>query len=339
MWRIRLGVWGVRLSLLSLSIGFFGQVGLAWTEELKLSLLADSLKGHVQFLASETMKGREAGSPEERQAAEYVADRFREVGLSPMLPAGDSGTLFQAFEIPAVVNRKPVPFERRKSQNIVGWWEGSDPKLKEEFIVVGAHYDHVGMGRMTTRGGREAVGQWHPGATDNASGAACLIELAKAVAALPQARQPKRSILWMAFGAEEYGMIGSKYFAKEPTKPLKQAVAMINLAEMARGEGTAIVFTNRMKAAGQLAVLAHEPSMKIEVAPKPSQLIRSDAGPFAAAGLPCFWVTGRGSAFPDYHKPSDTVDKIDFEELAELAQFAQRLILSVANREDRIPIE
>ncbi len=306
------------------------------------SALSASLRSHVEYLASEAMKGREAGTPEERKAAEYLAKHFQEAGLQPL---GDGNTFFQAFETPKRLGPNRVhpkgvdtPETQRHSQNVVGWMEGSDNSEKKEcYVVIGAHLDHVGFGRITTRGGPQAVGVWHPGATDNASGVAYMIEALKAIAGLPKEKRPRWNLLWVGFGAEEWHLVGSKHYAKHPAKPFNKAVGMVNLAEMARGEGSAVLYTNETQSAEMFARQANAPPMKARLKVKPSKLDRSDAGPFTTVGnyISCYWVTGRGSGFPDYHKPSDTVDKIDFEELAELSQFAERFILAVANQENQ----
>jgi hypothetical protein len=145
----------------------------------------------VRYLADDSLGGRLAGSPGERCAGEYIAAQFRKLGLEP---AGDSGTYFQSFDLASVANPHAP---KGSGRNVVALLPGSDPKLKAEFVVVGAHYDHLGMGEFgSTR--TDTTPAIHNGADDNASGVAALIEVAGRMAQL----KPARSVLFVAFSGE-----------------------------------------------------------------------------------------------------------------------------------------
>jgi hypothetical protein len=172
------------------------------------SIRADELQEHVEFLADDKLKGREAGSPGGRTAGSYLAAEFAELGLQA---AGVDGGYYQPFGA--------------SYRNVLAMIEGTDPELRGEFILVAAHYDHVGYG--TRRNSRGPVGQIHNGADDNASGTSGLLELAEAFAMLSQA--PRRSVLFVGWDAEEKGLLGSLHWRKYPTVPLERLVFALSM--------------------------------------------------------------------------------------------------------------
>jgi len=176
------------------------------------SITAEELKRHVDYLADDRLEGRLPGTRGGKAAGDYLAEEFKALRLR----GGVDGKFFQPF----------APNYR----NVVALLEGSDPVLKKQVILVGAHYDHVGYG--TWRNSRGPVGQVHNGADDNASGTAALLELAQAFTFLNQ--PPKRSILFLGFDAEELGLFGSKHWVTHPTVPPEQVVAMINMDMIGR---------------------------------------------------------------------------------------------------------
>jgi hypothetical protein len=150
----------------------------------------------IKYLASEELKGRGLGTPEIDQAAEYIAQKFEEAGLKPI-----NGTYYQKF------THKFNEKGELDLTNVIGVIPGTDPDLKEEPVVISAHYDHLGLGWPDVRKGNE--GKIHYGADDNASGVATIIELAHSMA---KTVKPKRTIVFLACTAEEAGLIGSRYF-------------------------------------------------------------------------------------------------------------------------------
>ena len=150
----------------------------------------------IEYLASEELKGRGLGTPEIDKAAEYIADKFKEAGLKPI---GDD--YYQKFA---------HTFKGKGEMaltNVIGIIPGTDPKFKDETVVISAHYDHLGLGWPDVRKGNE--GKIHYGADDNASGVSIMIELAKSMA---KTVKPKRTIVFLACTAEEAGLIGSRYY-------------------------------------------------------------------------------------------------------------------------------
>ena len=175
--------------------------------------VAPSLRRHVEALSSEEMEGRRAGTAGERMAARYLYDALRDAGVLML-----TDSLGQDFRITGDAGDI-------RSHNIVGIVEGSDPQLREEYIVVGAHYDHLGTHTLTVDG--EPVVQLYPGADANASGVAMLIELARMAAQYKGLL--RRSVLFVGFGAGEQGMAGSWYFANRAFEQIRQVKAMVDL--------------------------------------------------------------------------------------------------------------
>lgn len=215
-----------------------------------------------------------------------------------------------------------------KVPNVVAVLPGRDPKLRGEYIAVGAHLDHLGLGERHSLGGAAARGEVHPGADDNASGTAMVLELARE---LKRAR-PRRSILLMAYGGEEEGLLGSQYWVQHPTQPLASVKFMVNFDMVGRLDPKAPRLMMGGLGAPKAAVEAAE-----KLAPKAFAITAdigaavggSDHMSFAQAKIPTFFFfTGLHG---DYHRPSDTADRIDFAGMAELAAYGRAVVLQLAD--------
>lgn len=246
--------------------------------------------------------------------------------------------------------------------NVIGILDGADPKLKNETIVIGAHYDHLGLGGEGSLAPKE--GEIHHGADDNASGTAGLLELARLFTA--QGSRPRRTIVFAAFGGEEEGLLGSNYYVNHPIVPLANTVAMFNMDMIGRlknrnliigGIGTAAEWRPMVESANRLqgmtvttsgspvvtAARAHQ--MPVVVAANGQTIVSSDAsaqflltlnedgfGPsdhssFYAKQIPVlFFWTGTHA---DYHKPSDTADKINYDDEARILSLVATLIRDI----------
>jgi aminopeptidase YwaD len=242
------------------------------------------------------------------------------------------------------------------SANVVGILDGSDPVLKKEVIVIGAHYDHLGLGGEGSLAPRE--GEIHHGADDNASGTAALLELARIFS--QQGSRPRRTLMFIAFSGEEEGLLGSNYYVNHPILPLANTVAMLNLDMVGRmrenkliigGMGTAeqwrsIVAVQNRALATTVSVASGTNSpttgYPIVVAANGRPIVTSDTskqfaltlnedgfGPsdhssFYAKQIPVlFFWTG---THDDYHKPSDTADKINYADEARIVEFVARIV-------------
>lgn len=232
-------------------------------------------------------------------------------------------------------------FEKRSAitRNVVALVRGQGPKA-DEVVVIGAHYDHLGTRRPMMRkfkAGKlvreQTAPQIHNGADDNASGVSGLIEIGRRFAA---GRRPARSILLIAFTAEETGLQGSKHYLEEPVMPVEETVAMLNLDMIGRmkpgtrrvkvfGTGCGTGFLDLVKANGRKV------GLKIASIPEPGG--NSDHSPFAYNEVPCMhFFSGHHS---DYHKPSDDSDKINASSGAKVVRLVYRTARTLANQETR----
>ena len=257
------------------------------------------IRKHVQFLASDAMKGRGTGSPENAKAAHYVEKRFRQYGLTPL---GTNGYR-QAFT--AKVRRVVVPDSLRPAENVIGFLDNGAPYT----IVIGAHYDHLGMGRQGSSLDSLPHDKIHNGADDNASGVAGLLELARYYAK-NKVREPY-NLLFMAFGAEELGLQGSRYFLNNPTLPLDKLNFMICMDMIGRYNPERGVGIGGYGTSATWPTVFDGVTSTIKFFTDRAGNGGSDNAAFYAKQIPVlFFHTG---GHPDYHKPGDDSEKIDVD--------------------------
>ncbi|MGQ9846624.1 MAG: M20/M25/M40 family metallo-hydrolase [Bacteroidales bacterium] len=216
------------------------------------------------------------------------------------------------------------------SYNIVAITEGVDDKLKNEYIVVGAHYDHLGMGGSESGSRMPDTVAVHNGADDNASGVAGVLELIRLVENAKQ--KPKRSIVWVFFTAEEMGLLGSREFVKNPPIQFDKIKAMINLDMIGRmndstprlsisGTGTGDVFKHILDSLSQ--------HISFELKQNPDGNGPSDHASFYGKNIPVLFLnTG---IHTDYHTPFDDREKINYQGMAKIIDFTEQLIYAIAN--------
>ncbi len=219
---------------------------------------------------------------------------------------------------------------RGVARNVIGFIPGSDPNLRDEVIVIGAHYDHLGFGEVGSLA--PEPGDIHYGADDNASGTAAIMELARLLA--QNRARLKRSVLVIAFSAEEEGLLGAAHFVQNPTVPRESIVAMLNFDMVGRmtnnrvsvsGVGTAAEWESILKA-------ANTENLSLQLSQSASG--GSDHMPFMRANIPVlFFFTGMHA---DYHRPSDTWDKINYEGQAQIVALAERVVYDIASRPERL---
>lgn len=222
--------------------------------------------------------------------------------------------------IPTVKVRLGTSIIRGRSEcfNVVGVLRGSDPVLSKECIVLGAHYDHLGYGDVGTRGGATA-GAYYPGADDNGSGTVGVMEVAEAFGALPV--RPRRSIVFIAFAAEEVGLYGSRFYANNPLFPTAKTVAMLNFDMIGRGRPNKVTVAG-MGTGDNFEAILKEANEEIGLDLRLAKGAGggSDHSSFLAKKIPImFFVTGGN---PQYHSPQDTVDRIDFGNLTKASKLA-----------------
>lgn len=266
------------------------------------------MRRHLAYIASDELEGRMSGERGNDKVTEYIASIYREAGLKPI---GDDGTYFQHF---MAGRRKPV-----RTRNTIGLLEGTD--LKDEYVIIGAHHDHVGRRGMRDVGQLgEVVGGdeiWN-GADDNGSGTCCLVTLVQSL----RGWRPRRSVVFMTWSAEEWGLLGSKHYCDHPIVPLEKTVAYFNMDMMGRG-----TLDKETPASGFLTAVGkyYEPIVA-RAAKKTGLLMKlgdhfgggSDHVSFAAKRVPIVSFHENGPC-PDYHRVTDHADKINYEYMAKLA--------------------
>lgn len=237
-------------------------------------------------------------------AAEYIAAQFRRAGLEP---AGDDG-YFQT------ASKEPV-----KLHNVACVLRGSDPALRDTCVLISAHYDHLG-----TRGDRI-----YNGANDDASGTAAVIEMAAAFAKLRE--RPKRSILFVTFFGEEKGLLGSRYYAAHPLFPVEKTVADINLEQLGRTDDVTgplllSAYVTGFDYSDVGAILEKAGALTGVTMAKHGK--DSDNRPLAQAGIPAHTVSV-GYVFPDYHRPGDHWEKLDYPNMEKIVRAVAAGVLMI----------
>jgi hypothetical protein len=221
---------------------------------------------------------------------------------------------------------------QKPSSNVLGFLEGSDPELKKEIIVLGAHMDHLGMGGEGSGSLRPDTIAIHHGADDNASGTSGLLEAAQYLSA--QHQSLKRSFLFAAFSGEELGLLGSDYYVKHPTVPLSETIAMINMDMIGRVKDSVVVVEGIGTSPGFEELIRKEnsdPSIVLKL--KQDGYGPSDHASFYSKDIPVlFFFT---NLHDDYHRPSDTWDKINYTDEQKVVSLVARIAGKLASAESR----
>lgn len=287
----------------------------------RLDSIEISLRKNVAYLTDSSMLGRGAGSEQEKRAAAYLYDQLLDAGVIMLTP--ETGEDFYIVHNGDTLH----------SQNVIGIVEGYDPKLRNEYVVVGAHYDHLGTS-VLKRDGKE-VEQIYYGADDNASGVATLIEVARQVAS--QHFMFRRSVIFALFGAEELGMMGSWYFLNRSFRHTDDIVAMINLDMVGRSgrDNTMQVYTADANVE-MMEIINWLSGRALSIAPKytPTDYFPSDHRNFYQMGIPVALFTS--GTHRDYHTVRDTPDKLDYSQMEKLVEYVYSMAEVLANREERI---
>lgn len=278
---------------------------------------APAIRPHVEFLAGDQLRGRTGADA--RRAADYIVEHYRRYGLQPLF--GD-----QFYQIiPGRAEDKETQIVA--GRNVGAVLHGSDPQVKDEYIIVGVHYDHLGV-----RNGAMFVG-----ADDNATGVAMMLELARHFSQSPE--KPRRSIVFVGFDLEEHMLWGSRWFAAHSPVPLEQVKLFITADMIGRSLGDLdlpVVFALGSE---------HSPQVKqaldrigrpegLEISRLGIDLVgtRSDYGPFRDREVPfLFFSTGE---HPDYHTPRDTPDKIDYAKTARISGLILKLVQEIATTDE-----
>ena len=276
----------------------------------------------VKFLSDDRLQGRATGSPGADSAAAYLARRFSEVGLQPA-----AGGWFQSFTVgrdaPAVRQGKS---DGLAGKNVIGILPGRDPVLRNQTVILGAHYDHLGLGGFGSLD-PDSTGKVHNGADDNASGVAGLIQVAARLAASP----PARTVVFIAFSGEELGLLGSAYYVKEPIYPLAGTLAMVNLDMVGRlRNGRLIVYGARTAKEFPALLDSLNWYAGFDLKAQGDGYGPSDQSSFYAAKKPVLHLFT--DLHEDYHRTTDDWQKVNFDGLKRVADFTLGLVTALANR-------
>ena len=306
----------------------------------------NDLYDHINILASDSLEGRETGKPGQKMAAAYIANHFKEIGIPPY----KRKTYFQKFKVKSQrhvckCDDCDLTFFKRvfksnqiiKGENVLGFIEGSD--LKEELIIITAHYDHLGKHDSLI----------FNGADDDASGVAGAMEIAEAfMLAKKDGKGPRRSILIMPVSGEEKGLLGSKYYTDNPVYPLNNTIANLNIDMIGRlddwhSTGNYVYLIGSDRLSYDLHNINEEVNnkyTKLDLDYKyndeedPNRYYyRSDHYNFAKNNIPViFYFNG---VHEDYHRPSDTIEKLDFSKIKTISKLVFLTAWELANRKSK----
>jgi hypothetical protein len=281
---------------------------------LQVNAQTKNLKKHIKYLASDELEGRGTGTVAETKAGDYIISQFMKIGLKPL---GENGNFRQLF---AAKKGVPPNITQVNANNILGWIDNG----KSESIVIGAHYDHLGLGDQGSSLQANSNGIVHNGADDNASGVAGMLELARFYS--KNKITENYNFIFLAFSGEELGLMGSKYLLDNPTFDLKKINCMVNLDMIGRyreDKGVSIGGIGTSKFWEENAAkLASE--MKIKYTLDSAGIGPSDHTSFYLKDIPVlFLFTG---AHQEYHKPTDDTNLINYEGEAMLLDYIKAMI-------------
>jgi len=217
--------------------------------------------------------------------------------------------------------------EKQTGRDVVAYMPSANPMADRPWLLVGAHYDHLGHGtRGTSLANKDEAGQVHHGADDNASGTAAVLAIAEKLSKTPL----RRNVMFTLWSGEEIGLVGSNAFVMNPPVPLNQAAAYINFDMVGRMQNNKLAADGVASSAVWARILERaNVAAGFDLAANPDPYQPTDSSNFNQAGLPTlFFTTG---SHPDYHRPSDTADKINYEDLDRIVDFAAAVIQGVAN--------
>ena len=271
------------------------------------------LQVDVVYLSSDLLTGRETGTDGETMAAQYIVKRFEEAGLKP---AGKEGSWFQSFDFKFNANPHAAGGEARTGKNVVGLLDNG----AKTTVVIGAHYDHVGLGHFGSRHtGAPAI---HNGADDNASGTAGLFYLAEA---LQKSTAKNNNYLFIAFSGEELGLYGSKYFANNPTIDLSTINYMLNMDMIGRlNDEKVLVINGAGTSPVWKSIFAELDGHGLSIKTNDSGIGPSDHTSFYLKDIPSLhFFTGQHM---DYHKPEDDAHLVNYQGIKEVCDYMLALI-------------
>ena len=328
-----------RLLIALSAVTFFALIGCSESKilpldkyEKKISKYVDQiseseLKKQLYIIASPEMEGRNAGTESEVRAGNYIANYYKALGIN-----GPNNEYFQ------IIPAETFPRVKGEMRNVMGFIEGIEKP--EEIVVISAHYDHEGIKK----------GELYPGADDDGSGTVAVMEIARVFKeAEKKGIKPKRSILFLHVSGEEKGLLGSRYYSDHPVFPLENTIADVNIDMIGRVDNdhneetrdfVYVIGSEMLSSDLHQAVLKANENLGINLDMRyntpddPNRFYyRSDHYNFAKHNIPSvFFFNG---VHADYHRPTDTPDKIEYDLLARRTKLAFNTVWNLANAENR----
>ena len=309
------------------------------------TITAEDLKEYLYVYASDEFEGRNTGDAGQKKAVEYLRNFYIENEIEPGDPDKD---YFQKMKL----NLRRGNEGEVDTENVIAIIKGTE--IPDEYVILTAHLDHVGYGRTGSRAGRN-VNKIHNGADDDGSGTVAVLEIAQAFKeASKKGKGPKRSIIFLHVTGEEKGLLGSAYYADNPIYPLEDTVTNLNLDMIGRTDPTRegknreyiyiIGSDHDSQDLHNLSEITNSETVNIDLDYRfnakddPQRFYyRSDHYNFAKNGIPIiFYFSG---THPDYHMPSDTPDKIEYDLLEVRSRLVFYTAWNIANREERIVLD
>ena len=283
------------------------------------------IRSDIRFLASDALEGRGTGTPGNDSAAAFAARRYASLGLLA-LAAG----YLQPFDARSAMLAHAGGLASVRTQNVVAFLPGRDPRFRGQVIVLGAHIDHLGrstIGALDPEAG-DAI---RNGADDNASGTAAILELAR----LLTARPTRRGVLFVNFSGEELGVLGSQYFVEHSPVPIDSIVAMLNFDMVGRMRGDSLIVFG-VETARELPALLDSANARVGLSVRGlgDGFGPSDHSSFYARNIPVLhFFTNQHE---DYHRVTDDADKINAAGEARVVTLAERVVRELDARDARL---
>lgn len=298
----------------------------------------ENAEAYIGFLANDELEGREAGFRGGRIAAEYIVSNLKTMGIAPL-----ATSYYQPFEAynkerqkkgrfqvhpDSIAQLKQGVHQKLSMCNILGKIEGKNPN---EFVIIGAHYDHLGLDPML------ADDQIYNGADDNASGVSAVLQVAKAF--LASGQQPERTVIFAFWDGEEKGLLGSEYFVQNCSF-LKNIKGYLNYDMIGRNSNEAVpaqfdyFYTEANQAFGDWLkndIKKYDLNLVPVYHPWDKPVGGSDNGSFAKRDIPIIWYHTNGH--PDYHMPGDQVEKLNWEKVVDITKASFLNMWNLANEE------
>jgi hypothetical protein len=279
-----------------------------------------AIRADIAYLASDRLEGRLTGTPGNDSAAAYIARRYKYLGLKSLTPG-----YLQPFVARPASAAHSGDTTGMRTQNVVALLEGSDPAYRNRYIVIGAHFDHLGRGTQFSMD-PEAGDVIRNGADDNASGTAAVLQLARMLSV----SRPRHSVIFVNFSGEEEGLLGSQYFVDNPPVPLENIVAMLNFDMVGRLKDNKIFIYGTETATELKAVIESANNVvmpKLSVEGGGDGFGSSDHSSFYAKNIPVLHFFT--DSHEDYHRATDDVEKIDAGGEGRVVNLAWRMIESI----------